>query len=481
MGGPDAFMRTSRRGLVKHGAGSITHHFEREIVVILTIPRRCLVVLVGPTGSGKSTFARRHFRPTEIVSSDECRALVSDDPNNQLATADAFDLLHLIVDRRLARGRLTVVDATNVRASARSSLVRLARTHHVEPIALVFDLPESLLLDRAQTRTDRRIDAEIVHRHREQLSRSIAELPREGFDRILTLSSVDQIESVTVSRVPLSSDRRDDRGPFDLFGDVHGCAEELEQLLERIGYEVVSQSSEPAWPGPVYWHPEGRIAVFVGDLVDRGPRILDTVRIVRNMVAYGSGLCVVGNHDDKLLRKLLGRNVRVAHGLEQTLAEIELLPWGIRETTVEGLIDFFGDMTHHYVLDRGRLIVAHAGLPKPMHGRESPGVRGFALYGETTGEVDQYGLPVRLKWAKNYHGRALVVYGHTPVPEPEWIRRSVNIDTGCVFGGHLTALRYPELEAVSVPAAREYCVSKRPFRNSRRPFDLDSNSTEPSS
>lgn len=439
--------------------------------MILTIPRRCLVVLVGPTGSGKSTFARRHFRPTEIVSSDECRAIVSDDPNNQLATADAFDLLHLIVDRRLARGRLTVVDATNVRASTRSALVRLARIHHVEPIALVFDLPESLLLDRAQARTDRRIEADVVHRHRSQLSRSIADLPREGFDRIVTFSSAHDIESVAINRVPLPSDRRGDRGPFDLIGDVHGCADELEQLLDRLGYEAASQSSEPAWPGPVYAHPEGRVAAFVGDLVDRGPRILDTVRIVRNMVAHGSGLCVVGNHDDKLLRKLRGRNVRVAHGLEQTLAEIELLPWGIRETTVDALTDFFGTMSHHYVLDRGRLVVAHAGLPKPMHGRDAPGVRGFALYGETTGEVDQYGLPVRLKWARDYHGRALVVYGHTPVPEPEWIRASVNIDTGCVFGGHLTALRYPELEAIAVPAAREYCQSRRPFRASRPPID----------
>ncbi|WP_169979981.1 AAA family ATPase [Tautonia rosea] len=447
--------------------------------MILTIPRRCLVVLIGPTGSGKSTFARRHFRPTEVVSSDDCRALVSDDPNNQLATADAFDLVHLIVDRRLARGRLTVVDATNVRASARSALIRLARTHHVEPIALVFDLPESLLLDRAQTRTDRRIEADVVHRHREQLSRSMTDLPREGFDRIVTLSSVDQVEAISVSRVPLACDRRGDRGPFDLIGDVHGCADELEQLLDRLGYEVVSQSIEPAWPGPIYEHPEGRIAVFVGDLVDRGPRILDTVRIVRNMTARGSGLCVIGNHDDKFLRKLRGRNVRVAHGLEQTLAELDLLPWGIRETTVEGVIDFFGSMTHHYVLDRGRLIVAHAGLPKPMHGRDTPGVRGFALYGETTGEVDQYGLPVRLKWAKNYHSPALVVYGHTPVPEPEWIRRSVNLDTGCVFGGHLTALRYPELELISVPAAREYYASRRPFRTAQQPVSPSPNLPDP--
>lgn len=445
----------------------------------VTIPRLCLLLLVGPSGAGKTTFATRHFKSTEVVSSDECRALVSDDPNDQRATNDAFDLLHLIVDRRLARGRLTVVDATNVQPSARSILVRLAKERHVEPVALVFEMPKDLLLDRARTRTDRRIEPEVVVKHQEQLLRSIASLSREGIDQVITLSGIDQIDGVSVERAPLPCDRRRDRGPFDLIGDVHGCADELEQLLDRLGYEVASESIDPAWPGPVYEHPERRKAVFVGDLVDRGPRVLDSVRIVRNMVDRGSGLCVVGNHDDKFLRKLKGRNVRVAHGLEQSLAEVELLPREIREATVAALIGFLGGLSHHYRLDGGRLIVAHAGLPKPMHGRNSPGVRGFALYGETTGEVDEYGLPVRLKWAKNYQGRALVVYGHTPVPEPEWIRQSVNIDTGCVFGGHLTALRYPELETVAVPASRIYCESKRPFKAAKPGGEPASGTTEP--
>ena len=106
------------------------------------------------------------------------------------------------------------------------------------------------------------------------------------------------------------------------------------------------------------------------------------------------------------------------------------------------------------MLDRGKLVVAHAGLKQEMQGRGSGGVREFCLYGESTGETDEFGLPVRLDWAAEYRGPAMVVYGHTPVVEPRWLNNTVNIDTGCVFGGKLTALRYPEREFVSVPASR---------------------------
>ena len=122
------------------------------------------------------------------------------------------------------------------------------------------------------------------------------------------------------------------------------------------------------------------------------------------------------------------------------------------------LASFLDGLVSHYVRHHGRLVVAHAGMKEEMQGRGSGKVRDFALYGETTGETDEFGLPVRFDWAKEYRGQAMVVYGHTPVPEPEWLNRTVNIDTGCVFGGRLTALRYPEKEFVSVPATRAYCA-----------------------
>jgi polynucleotide kinase-phosphatase len=298
-----------------------------------------------------------------------------------------------------------------------------------------------------------------------QLRRSLRGLRKDGFRHVFVMGSPEEVEAASVERVPLWNDRRDERGPFDVIGDVHGCCDELEELLTRLGYEAAAYA--PGMPaliaGPAYAHPEGRKAVFLGDLVDRGPRILDTVRLVANMVAHGSALCVPGNHDVKLVKKLRGKDVRITHGLADTLAEIDALPADLRDEVAAGIADFLDGLVSHYVLDGGALVVAHAGLKQEMQGRGSARVRDFALYGETTGETDEFGLPVRHDWAKEYRGPATVVYGHTPVPEPEWLNRTVNVDTGCVFGGKLTALRYPEREFVSVPAARAYCEPARPF------------------
>ena len=247
----------------------------------------------------------------------------------------------------------------------------------------------------------------------------------------------------------------DQRGPFDIIGDLHGCADELRALLTRLGWEPWNRAeSESPWGAESWSHPAGRRAIFLGDLVDRGPRILDALRIVHNMIAAGDALCVAGNHDDKLERWLNGKPVQIKHGLERSVAEMEPLAAEDRAR----IAAFLGALPTHYLLDRGRLVVAHAGLREEMHGRESSSVRHFCLYGETTGETDEFGFPVRYNWAGEYRGEAVVVYGHTPVRQPEWVNNTVNIDTGVVFGGRLTALRYPEREFVSVPAAREYWV-----------------------
>ncbi|HEY2290711.1 MAG TPA: polynucleotide kinase-phosphatase [Thermoanaerobaculia bacterium] len=417
----------------------------------IDLPQLSLVVLVGVSGAGKSTFARRHFKPTEILTSDLCRAMVSDDENDQSATVDAFAVLHFIAGRRLARGLLTVVDATNVRPEARKPLIDLARAHYVQPVAVVFDLPMSILEERSRTRTDRDVGGHVLRNQRSHLRRSLRDLQKEGFRHVWVLRSPEEVEAARVDRRPLRPDRRSDPGPFDLIGDVHGCADELEELLGTLGYA-------PDAAG-VWRHPEGRKAVFLGDLVDRGPRVPDVLRIAMGMVKAGSALCVPGNHDEKLLRWLRGKKVRIAHGLEQTIEQLE------RETP-EFRFDvnaFLDGLVSHYVLDGGRLVAAHAGLRQEMQGRASGRVRSFALYGETTGEMDELGLPVRIDWAADYRGSAMVVYGHTPVAEPRWLNRTINIDTGCVFGGALTALRYPERELVSVPARRVYAGTARNF------------------
>jgi protein phosphatase len=417
----------------------------------LTIPELSLVVLIGPSGCGKSTFARQHFKPTEILSSDYCRGLVSDDENDQAATGDAFEVLHFIAAKRLKRGKLTVVDATNVQPEARKPLVALARAYHVLPVAIVLDMPERVCADRNRTRSDRQFGAHVLRQQRSQLHRSMRGLGKEGFRHVFVLQSPEHVAEVTVERQPLWNDRKSDHGPFDIIGDIHGCADELETLLGQLGYQRDEQG--------VFRHPAGRKAVFVGDLVDRGPRVPDVLRIVMAMVEAETGYCVPGNHDMKLMRKLRGRDVKVSHGLQESLDQLAAEP----EEFSTRVADFIDDLVSHYVFDGGKLVVAHAGMKEEMQGRGSGKVRDFALYGETTGETDEFGLPIRYNWAAEYKGKAMVVYGHTPVPEPQWLNRTINIDTGCVFGGQLSALRYPEKELVSVPAAREYAAPARPF------------------
>ncbi len=431
----------------------------------INIPELALVVLVGPSGSGKSTFAQAHFLPTEVISSDFCRGLVADDENDQAATPDAFDVLHFIATKRLANARLTVIDATNVKPEDRKPLVALARDHHVLPVAIVLNLPEPLCRARNASRPDRQFGPHVIRKHVQALRRSLKHLNREGFKRIFILNSEDEVANVSIVREPLWNNRKELHGPFDIIGDVHGCGDELEALLAKLGYtwQPITPLPSPLTYNRLYSHPHGRTAIFLGDLVDRGPRSLDVYQLVRHMVTAGHALCVPGNHDVKLMRKLYGRDVKVRYGLQQTLAEIEALPPDVCEPFSQQMADWIHNLVSHYVLADGQLVVAHAGLKEPLQGRASGRVREFALYGETTGETDEFGLPVRANWALDYRGRAMVVYGHTPVPQAEWLNNTINIDTGCVFGGKLTALRYPERELVSVPAARTYAEPVRPL------------------
>ena len=420
----------------------------------IDIPEYALVLLIGASGTGKSSFAARHFLATEVVSSDRARGWVADDETDQSATGDAFDIVHAIIEKRLKNRRFTVVDATNVQPEARRGLLALARKWHALAVGIVFDLPEKLAVERNALRPDRQFGAGIVRRQMQSLRRSLRGLQREGLRYVHLLKSQDEIDAVTVGRTRLWVDRRDDAGPFDIIGDVHGCADELEALLAALGYDV-------AWNGGevTVTPPEGRRAIFIGDLVDRGPRSPDVLRIARHMVEGGQALAVVGNHDDKLKRHLSGRNVKVSHGLAETIEQLAAEP----PAFARDMREWLDGLLSHYVLDGGRLVVAHAGLKEEMHGRASGAVRSFAMYGETSGEVDEFGLPVRYDWAVDYKGKARVVYGHTPVVEAQWVNGTICIDTGCCFGGKLTALRYPELELVSVPAARTYYEPIRPL------------------
>ncbi|MFI0136824.1 polynucleotide kinase-phosphatase [Streptomyces luteogriseus] len=429
---------------------------------VLPVTDLSLVVLVGATGSGKSTFARRHFKPTEVISSDFCRGLVSDDENDQSATQDAFDVLHYIAGKRLAAGRRTVVDATSVQPDARRQLIDLAKQYDVLPIAIVLDVPEEVCAERNAARTDRAdMPRRVIQRHTRELRRSLRHLAREGFRKVHILRGVEEVEQATVVTEKRFNDLTHLTGPFDIIGDIHGCAAELEALLGKLGYVDGV-------------HPEGRTAVFVGDLVDRGPDSPGVLRRVMAMVKSGNALCVPGNHENKYGRYLRGRKVQQTHGLAETIEQMA----GEREEFLAEVREFLDGLVSHYVLDGGRLVVCHAGLPEKYHGRTSGRVRSHALYGDTTGETDEFGLPVRYPWAEDYRGRAAVVYGHTPVPEATWLNNTICLDTGAVFGGKLTALRWPERELADVPAEQVWYEPTKPLRSEApggqdgRPLDL---------
>ena len=424
----------------------------------MKIPEPSLVILIGPSGSGKSTFAREHFKPTEILSSDFCRGLVSDDETDQAATDDAFEVLHFITSKRLAAGKLTVIDATNVQVEARKPLLALAREYHCLTVAIVFNMPTKLCQERNEARPNRNLKPHVIRQQSQQLRRSLHNLKREGFQRfVYVMSTQEAVEAIRVERQPLWTNRTDEQGPFDIIGDVHGCFDELVELLKELGYEISTQPDGETVVEP----PQGRKAIFVGDFVDRGPKVAEVLRLVMGMQKTGAALCVPGNHDVKLVRALQGRNVNPTHGLAESLSQLE-------EESAEfktQITEFLNGLVSHYVLDSGKLVVAHAGMKAELQGRASGRVREFALYGETTGETDEFGLPIRINWADEYRGNAMVVYGHTPVAEPQWVNRTINIDTGCVFGGKLAALRYPEKEIVSVPAYQTYYQPSKPLLN----------------
>src|ERR1041384_8416212 len=316
-------------------------------MLTITIPELSLVVLIGPSGCGKSTFARKHFKLSEVLSSDFCRGLVSDEENNQAATKDAFEVLHFIAAKRLAAGKLTVIDATNVQPEARKPLVALAREYHVIPVAIVLNLPDRLCQDRNRERSDRDFGPHVIRQQSQQLRRSLRNLKREGFRHIYEFSKPEEVEAVVIERQPLWNNRKHEHGPFDIIGDVHGCFDELAALLTSLGYEF----TEPFQAR----HPEGRKAVFLGDLVDRGPKITGVLKLVMSMTETAQALAVPGNHDTKLMRKLRGRDVQITHGLAESLHQLDQEQPEFKEQVA----DFIDSLVSHYVLDDGQLVVAH--------------------------------------------------------------------------------------------------------------------------
>lgn len=381
----------------------------------IEVPELSLIILFGePENINKIS---PYFKKTEVLSLEMCKGLIADDESNTIINQKAMAILDNIISLRLELGKLTVVNATNIKNL--KGFIEIAKKYDVESIAIVLNQVQNAFLGC---------------------------LKKEGFNLIHVVKSLDEFEII---KVPLACNLKHEHGPFDIIGDVHGCYQELITLLKKLGY-VISDDFKVV-------HPDGRKIIFVGDLVDRGPEVVNVLKLVMTMVKDNIALCVPGNHDMKLLRKLKGHDVQITHGLEGTVKQLE------NQAIDEEIINFLENLVSHYVFDDGKLIVAHAGLKEQYHGRLSKRVFSFALYGETTNETDEYGLPVRNNWAKDYYGKALVVYGHTPQEEVLIINNTINIDTGCVFGGKLTAFRYPERILVDVKAYDKYYEPAHPF------------------
>ncbi len=405
----------------------------------ILIPDFCLVLVIGQHTSSARTFARRHFSAHEFIEPDGAAGHVTGNANEDGRACDPFERLLALAERRLRQRSLVAIDATDMDEEARTQCAKLARRQHAASIVL--------LLCAADARLDGQGQAAIIR-----------SLDRQGFHDVRKLSTTASIDAADVIRQPLAADRRHEVGPFDIIGDVHGCADELIALMTELGYRVGLEGPDHDRRVEVTT-PARRRAIFVGDLVDRGPRSPDVLRIAIGMVGRGQALAVPGNHDAKFLRWLSGRNVKPTHGLDLTIAQMDGQPVDFRAEVKA----FFEGLANHLWLDGGKLVVAHAGIKEEMIGRSSGGVREFCLYGDTAGEIDELGLPIRYHWAADYRGTPAIVYGHTPVPAVAWFNNTLCIDTGCSFGGSLTALRWPEGDIVSVPAQRAYAQRRRPF------------------
>lgn len=389
----------------------------------IKIPTASLVVIMGADNEKRNAFAQKFFAENEIFSTEIPHLAALAAPEEWLKLAE----------EKLQKGESVAILNQNENPILRRGWRALALKCHAKLFGFVLVSSEKLEVD---------------------IQKFLKNHQNEGFKKIQIIDLEKDIENLSIERTKLLCDKKEVTGNFDIIGDIHGCFEELKELLEKLGYSIhKTENNFEIFP------PENRKVIFVGDLTDRGPNSPDVLRLVMKMVKSKQAYCVCGNHDAKLLRRLSGQNAKLTHGLDLTMEQLDKESAEFREEARA----FLDTLISHYVFDAGNLVVAHAGLKEDMQGKMSGKIQSFCLYGDTTGESDEYGLPIRLNWAADYKGKAMVIYGHTPVPEAEWQNNTMDIDTGCVFGGKLTALRYPEKEIVQVAAKKTYCIHAKPL------------------
>ncbi len=357
-----------------------------------------MIILIGASDSGKEEFARRHFFDYEINDTDA---------GNFTRT-------------------LQVMCGDWLEAEKRREILKQAKIKHYMRLAIAF------MPDENEQQSD--ADLRLQHHTMQNIEKRLNE---EGYDRIYYLHKED-LPEVQVERIKLEFDKKDESGPFDIIGDVHGCYDELVRLIRKLGYRQNEDG--------ICHHPENRKLVFVGDVVDRGDNSLDTLRLIMKLCHDRTAYMVLGNHDDRLRRFLKGNAIEIKHGLETTAAEMER----VSKEEKESIISFLEELPTYYLFDEGNLACVHAGIKEKYLGKYSKSIRQFCLYGLTTGEINEIGQPVRLDWAEDYKGDTIIVYGHTPYLYVYKRNNAYCVDTGCVFYNRLSALRYPEMTVVDV-------------------------------
>jgi predicted kinase len=404
----------------------------------ITIPKRALVVLCGPSAVGKSTWSRAHFTSSQIIASDRCRQMVSDDLNwhEPLVSDVAFDFLYHWVEQRLRLNRLAVVDSTALMTGTRQHLLSLAQRWHAPSVLVVCDADMETCLRRDRERADS-VGLRVLRRQFKLMAHERRSFHRERWDQILEIQ-MDSEQEPAVHLVPLPHERPDDQGPFDIIGDVHGCREELEELLLSLGWE-------PDAAGTPH-HPEGRRLIFLGDLSCGGPDSIGVWDLALRLRDAGRAELLAGDHDVRFARLLRGEAMEVDRGLEMAAKELMNHPTAHLERITDGVNEVVNTSPPHLLLDRGRLAVTHAALADHMIGKTGRAVRDFCRHGEGPRS------PHRGDWVRIHRGTQMVVHGHTPTPTPRMRNHTLSIDTGCVLGGALTALRWPEHRLVQVQA-----------------------------
>jgi polynucleotide kinase-phosphatase len=439
----------------------------------VVLPYAGIVLLVGPSNSGKSTLLKRllaneQLLSSEVVSSDDFRVLVSDiefidwkqRPTDeadalydqyQKISEEAFALMDSLVETRCKLNKLTIVDATHLHPDDRKRYISIARNNHVPIVAIILDVDQDILLERDELRDNPRGKRRIKQQY-QVFKREKRFIKKEGYHATYFVQNTDEIELKRHHKNPIEIDV--DKG-IDIIGDIHGCFDEMIEILEKLGYEQNHEN--------YYIHPEGRKFLSLGDVMSRGPKSLESMQFFLRHVNNGLAYMIDSNHGWKIARWLDGRKVTLNHGDEFVKEELKKFQeqYG-EERTIEiikkELKKFLLDAPSHYVLTRNgvpTLVCTHAGIKDEFIGKQSYDVSDFCRYGDTDG-FDDTGKPIRKDWSIHHKTSTLIIWGHDPKPKPLIINNTINIDQGVVFGGELTAFRYPEKEFVSVIAKKDY-------------------------